>query len=162
MNNSFQIKAISAQRFEPYFSWPKQKLQELDMEVCIVDKSPGYPCRVSLEDAQIGEEVLLINYQHHRAASAYQANGPIFVRKNGVEREVAPNQIPPILRDRNLSIRGYNGQGKMLDAVVVHGKLLKRTLHKLFDNHNIDYLHIHNAGPGCFNCEVQRYDEPSC
>jgi len=162
MNNNFKIKAIPAELFEPYFTWPKQKLRELDMELCVVEKSPGFPCRVSLEDAQVGEEVLLINYQHHKADSAYQSNGPIFVRRNAAESEMAPNQIPPILQDRNLSIRGYNQQGKMVDAIVVHGSGVKQALHKLFDDGNIDYLHIHNAGPGCFNCEVQRYDEQSC
>jgi Protein of unknown function (DUF1203) len=30
--------------------------------VCVADERPGYPCRQCLEDAEIGEELLLVSY----------------------------------------------------------------------------------------------------
>ena len=46
---------------------------------------PGFPCRVSLEDAEVGEQLILVNYEHQPSASPYRAAHAIFVRK-GVEQ----------------------------------------------------------------------------
>lgn len=35
----------------------------------IVDKKPGFPCRVSLTDADLGETVLLVPFHHHEVSS---------------------------------------------------------------------------------------------
>jgi len=44
----------------------------------------------------------------------------------------------------------------IIDAEVVEGKELHSHLNKLFQNPSIDYIHVHNAKPGCFNCTVVR------
>jgi Protein of unknown function (DUF1203) len=44
----------------------------------------------------------------------------------------------------------------MRGAKVVEGRLLEEAIRQVFSDGDIAYLHLHNAGPGCFNCLVQR------
>lgn len=57
---------------------------------------------------------------------------------------------------RLLSLRAYDKSGMMLDANVINGTELKENIMEMFKNINIEYLQIHNARPGCFNCSVVR------
>jgi Protein of unknown function (DUF1203) len=59
---------------------------------------PGSPCRISLEDAQPGESLLLLAFEHQAAASPYRSSGPIFVRENAAkayESDVPPRSSAP-------------------------------------------------------------------
>jgi hypothetical protein len=114
---------------------------------------------VSLEDAQIGEEVLLINYAHHQIRGAYAGTGPIFVRKNALRARLSPGEVPQILNHRQLSLRGYDKFGQMIDCRVCQGGVIADVLNEAFEDQNIAYIHIHNAAPGCFNCAVNRVEE---
>ena len=121
-----------------------------------VDSHPGYPCRVSLMDAPAGERVILTSFRHHDVVSPYQSAGPIFVRENAQTAEPKVNEIPVMFHHRLLSVRGYDDAAMMKNARVVEGKALEETIREFFTTETISYLHIHNAGPGCFNCMVQR------
>jgi hypothetical protein len=121
-----------------------------------VDESPGYPCRVSLEDASVGEQVILTPFVHHNVDSPYRSSGPVFVREAAREAEPRENEIPELLRHRELSVRAYDQSGMMVDAAVVRGSKLEGYIHRSFESEEVGYLHIHNAGPGCFNCVVER------
>ena len=48
---TFRIHALSAQDFAPFFAMTEAKLTAANAMRVIVDSEPGYPCRVSLEDA---------------------------------------------------------------------------------------------------------------
>lgn len=122
----------------------------------VVDTKPGYPCRVSLVDADIGEEVLLISYAHHAVDSPYRASGPIFVRTGASQAKPAPGEIPEFLRSRLLSIRAYDGLGALVAADVAEGGELESRCEPLFANPRIRYLHLHNARLGCFLCRADR------
>ncbi|MEI6582772.1 MAG: DUF1203 domain-containing protein [Chitinophagia bacterium] len=122
----------------------------------IVDEYPGFPCRVSLEDAEIGEEVILLPYQHHKTNSPYQSSGPIFVRKIAKTVTYDLDEIPKMFNHRLLSLRGYDKNAIMKDASVIEGTNLKAQILKTFENNEIHYIHIHNAKPGCYNCLVER------
>jgi hypothetical protein len=151
----FIIRAIEDD-FNSLFELDDQGLKAQGAIKLSVDEYPGFPCRVSLEDAPMGEEVLLLPYQHHPTASPYQASGPIFVRKNVQQAKLQTNEVPPILQQRHLSVRCYNKDGFMVDALTCKGDQVKQTLNQLFDNPEIAYIHIHNAKQGCYNCMAER------
>lgn len=44
----------------------------------------------------------------------------------------------------------------MLRAKTVEGKELESAIQELFDNVKIDYIQVHNASPGCYNCQANR------
>jgi late competence protein required for DNA uptake (superfamily II DNA/RNA helicase) len=154
--SNFKIKALSCNQFLHLFSATEEALKKIGVVKMIVDKTPGFPCRVSLQDATIGEEVLLLPFQHHNTPSPYRATGPIFVRKNAIEATLVMNEIPKMLLHRLLSLRSYNKEGIMIHASVVEGKIIAETLQALFTNNEITYVHIHNAKPGCYNCLAER------
>jgi Protein of unknown function (DUF1203) len=154
--NNFQIKALPYNEFENIFSASELELKNIGAIKMIVDEYPGFPCRTSLQDATIGEEVILLPYQHHKTDSPYKATGPIFIRKNAIEATLGVNEIPTMLLHRLLSLRCYNKEGIMINATVVEGEVLSETLQELFTDNEIAYVHIHNAKPGCFNCVAER------
>ena len=105
---SFQNNALDHNLFESMFSLSNKELGEIGGLRMIVDNKPGFPCRVSLEDANIGEEVILVPFEHHKTNSPYQANGPIFIRRGVKRKEFEINEVPKMLIHRLLSYRGYN------------------------------------------------------
>lgn len=152
----FQIQALPMESFQDLFDLDDITLQNRNAVKMRVDKKPGFPCRVSLQDAELGETVILLPYEHHAAHSPYRASGPIFVRKEAVPAHLKINEIPAMLHHRVLSVRAYNATGFMQHAVVVEGTQLVETIQSCFADNTIEYLHIHNAKPGCFNCTVVR------
>ncbi|TDR23364.1 DUF1203 domain-containing protein [Marinicella litoralis] len=155
-NTSFQIKALDAALLDPYFKMNESELQRHNARWVTADADPGYPCRVSLQDAKIGERVLLFPYNHHDVSSPYRAAGPVFVRELAVTANPAINQIPDMLRHRNLSMRAYDRAGMMIAAAVVAGEALEAAMVEMLQQPKIEYIHLHNAGPGCFHCAVVR------
>lgn len=154
--NNFQIKALEQDEFTALFNLTDAALEKNNAVRMIVDKMPGFPCRVSLEDAAIGEEVILLCYQHHKTGSPYQSAGPVFIRKSLPTARPAVNEIPSMLQHRLLSLRGYDKNGMMKNAMVTEGTQLKEMLDQIFSNSAINYVHIHNAKPGCYNCVAER------
>ena len=153
---NFRIKALDNREFLALFNLGNSELEKIGAVKMIVDEFPGFPCRVSLEDAEIGEEVILLPYQHHKTNSPYQSSGPIFVRKIAKSSIYEINEIPKMFNHRLLSLRGYDKNAIMKDASVIEGNNLKEQIFKIFENDDIQYIHIHNAKPGCYNCLVER------
>ena len=156
MATNFKITGISEGTYEHLFKLDENELRELGGQLMIVDQKPGYPCRVSLEDAEIGEEVVLFPFKHHNTSSPYQANGPIFIRRNARQSQLENNEIPMMLVHRLLSLRVYNAQGIMIEAETIEGRELRSRIAAIFGNQEADYIHVHNAGPGCYNCQINK------
>lgn len=156
MKANFKIKPLNHEEFLGFFDLTNQELEKIDAIKMRVDKFPGFPCRISLEDAEIGEEVILLPYKHHKTNSPYQSSGPIFIRKRANTPIFENNEIPTIFNHRLLSLRSYDENGMMKQAIVIEGSSLKEEIIRTFENEKIDYIHIHNAKPGCFACLVQR------
>jgi len=156
MSAGFRITALEASLFAPLFSLSGEELERRNVRRMTADASPGFPCRVSLQDAAVGEEVLLLSFEHHAAASPYRASGPIYVRTNAVTAVPKQNEVPNMLRHRRLSLRAYDAAGMMQEACVTEGAVIEQDILRLFGDRAVAYLHVHNAGPGCFNCSVHR------
>ena len=156
MRTDFQFVGLPVEQFTHLFSMNDAELVSRGAKRMTVDAQPGFPCRVSLMDAPLGERVILTHFQHHTAESPYQAAGPIFVRESARTAKPAVNEIPVMFNHRLLSVRAYDAGAMMKRARVVEGSVLEDTVRDLFKDEAISYLQIHNAAPGCFNCTVQR------
>ena len=156
MKANFRIVGLSGAQFEPLFSLNDRELARKGARRLIVDAKPGFPCRVSLQDAEIGERVILVPFVHHDVESPYRAFGPIFVRETAKEVNLKPGEIPDVVAGRVMSVRAYNDKGMMVNAAVTPGKELKSQIEKFFGDAKIGYLHLHNAGAGCYSCRVER------
>jgi hypothetical protein len=152
----FQISALRRDAFEELFSLDDAALTARGARRYLADRKPGFPCRVSLQDAEPGETVMLVNYCHQPANSPYRAVGPIFVRAAAETASLPPDTVPPLLRTRLLSVRGYDAHDLLTAADVVEGTQLESMLVRTFADERIGYIHIHFAKPGCYACRVDR------
>jgi hypothetical protein len=155
---SFQLIGLSPENFAPLFALSDAELSRIDARRVIADSKPGFPCRVSLQDANPGEELLLLPYQHQPAHSPYRASGPIFVRRAAAQTVVKPGVIPDYVRTRLMSVRAYDAEHQMIDAAVCPGSEAARVIDSLFARQEAAYIHLHNANRGCFSCTVRRLD----
>tara|TARA_B110000908_G_C10005632_1_gene336159 strand:+ start:52 stop:516 length:465 start_codon:yes stop_codon:yes gene_type:complete len=152
----FQIHALSNREFEDLFEMPEAELEQIGAVRVKADSKPGYPCRVSLQDAEIGDELILLNYVHLPERSPYKASHAIYVRKAATPATLNANEVPQVLSRRILSIRGFGDDHLMKNADVVDGKDLAEELDAFFADPAIAYIHIHNAKQGCFAAKATR------
>src|ERR1700719_1906271 len=131
---SFQIVGLPSEPFAPLFDLPDSELAACNVQRVVAAANPGYPCRVSLIDAEIGEELLLLPYEHQPARSPYRASGPIFVRKTARQLRLDPGVIPDYVNLRQMSVRAYDAAHLMIDAAVCEGKDAAATILEKFDN----------------------------
>jgi len=104
--NNFKFEALNHLDFEYLNDLSEAELAENTIKKMKVDQFSGFPCRITLEDAQIGEMVFLLNYDFHNVSSPYRASGPVFVRANQLTKTYVQNEIPVMFIHRLLSIRG--------------------------------------------------------
>jgi hypothetical protein len=154
--SSFQIVGLPTAAFEPLFSLREAELSAIHARRLFATARPGFPCRVSLADAEIGEELLLLPYTHQPADSPYRASGPIFVRKGAREASLEPGVIPEYVARRLISVRAYDAGNCMIEAEVCPGTELAPVIPRMFADPRIAYIHLHNAKQGCFSCAVHR------
>jgi len=151
---SFRFKGLHADPFSDLFALSDAALAAKGFVRMIADEKPGFPCRVSLADAEPGEEVLLVNFEHQPVHSPYRATGPIFVRRNA--KVFDSTDVPQALRPRLLSLRAYDDSGMMVEADVVEGIEVETLLARLFTRDDVSYVHVHYAKRGCFAVRVER------
>ena len=152
----FQITALAADRFEPLFALNDDQLADHLAVRVVADAKPGFPCRVSLEDAEVGEEVLLVNHRHLDAASPFQATHAVYVRKGARQAHPAMDDVPEQLLTRTLSLRAFDDRGMLVTADLAEGRELASTLNCLFALPAASYVHIHYAKPGCYAARADR------
>jgi hypothetical protein len=154
--SSFQIVGLSPLPFEPLFALPAEALAARGIRRVRAEASPGYPCRISLEDADAGDELLLLPFEHQPANSPYRASGPIYVRVGARQRTMAVGAVPESVRRRQISLRAYDADDMIVDAEVCDGPSVAGAIERLLGDPLVRYLHLHNAKRGCYSCRVRR------
>ena len=153
---SFRITGLPAEDFAPLFDLSDAELAARGAVRRIAEqRTPGTPCRISLTDASAGEELLLVNYEHHSVSSPYRMRFAVFVRR-GEERYDAIDQVPEQLRLRTLAVRSFDADAMMDDRELVDGRELEGAIARLFADPRAAYLHVHFAAPGCYAARVDR------
>lgn len=152
----FQIHALPINAFSHLFGLTDDALAKHRARRIHADSSPGYPCRISLRDAEIDEPLILVNFTHHDHDTPYRSSHAVFVIENAAPAHPGINQVPDVLRQRLLSVRGFNTDQDMIDADVVEGMHLEGAIQTLFNNPGIAFIHVHNAKQGCYAARVSR------
>ena len=153
---SFRITGLPAAEFAPLFSMSDTELAEHGAVRRIADdRRPGYPCRVSLTDSEPGDELILVNYEHHPVASPYKMRFAVYVRR-GEQQFDAIDEIPAQLRSRTLAVRAFDTNAMMVGWGLAEGRDLEAAIERLFAEPKAAYLHIHFAAPGCYAARVDR------
>jgi hypothetical protein len=153
---TFQITALPPEPFRDLFALSDDALAARGIERQVVDESPGFPCRVSLEDARVGETVLLLNHEHQPARTPYRAAHAIFVREGAAQARPAPGEIPDAIARRLLSVRAFDASGRMTDADVVEGADAAPLIERMLADEQAACVHLHYARRGCFAARAER------
>jgi hypothetical protein len=152
----FQISGLDPARFGHLFNLGEAELAAQGVQRMVVTDNPGFPCRVALQDAKVGETVLLLNYVHLPDATPYRASHAIFVGENSRPANFGRNEIPDSISSRLISVRAYDSEKMMSDADVATGDELAPVLRRLLSNPAVDFLHLHNARRGCYAARVDK------
>lgn len=151
----FRLIALPLEHFADLFSLSDGALEKRGIRR--LTAQAGFPCRVSLRDAAVGESVLLLPYEHHGGPGPYRASGPILVRERVLEtRRLSVGEVPHEMHSRLYSVRAYDRHGWMVDADVAPGTRIERLIGRCFDDPTVAYLHLHHARRGCYACRVER------
>ena len=152
---SYVVRGLDPTPFRPLFGLSDQELASRGV-VRMTVTDPTFPCRVSLTDRAVGEKVLLLNHVSHDVANPYRATHAIFVTEADEEPAEYLNEVPPVFKSRVLSLRGFDKDGMMADAILTQPGEADTGIRKLFENPEIRTIHAHNATRGCFSAKIER------
>jgi hypothetical protein len=155
---SFRLVGLDADPFEPLFAMNDDELAARGARRVVADAPTGFPCRISLVDAAVGDELLLLPFEHLSARSPYRASGPVYVRARARRAALETGVVPPYVTRRLMSVRAYDASDMMVDAEVCEGADVHATLERLLVDDAVAFIHLHNAKRGCFSCRVERAD----
>jgi hypothetical protein len=157
LSRAFRISGLAPAPFEPLFAMSAPELERLGVQRVVADADFGFPCRVSLVDAEAGAELLLLAFEHQPARlSPYRSGGAIFVRRGARQSILEPGELPRCVERRLMSVRAYDAAHAMVDAEVCEGEALRGQLERFFDDARVAYVHLHNARRGCYSCRADR------
>lgn len=121
-----------------------------------VDAKPCFPCRVTLDDGDLGETMLLVNHVSHDGNNPYRASHAIFISESATNAADYRDEIPPALDRRILSLRGFDAAGMMVEAKLVQPGGADPAIRAMLVDPAIDHIDAHNATRGCFAARVER------
>jgi hypothetical protein len=154
---SFRVIGLEPTQFRHYFEMSDAELREAGARRVFAE-SPTLPCRVSMQHAQTGEELVLVNYEHLPANSPYRARHAIYVRKAADKAFDAVDTIPEVmaLPARVLAARGFDTEHMLIDADIVKAGEAAGVFERMLANPRVRYLQVHNAKHGCYSGRVER------
>lgn len=122
----------------------------------VADEYPGYPCRQCLNDAAVGDELILVSHDPFETDSEYRSASPIFLHRVSCQPRTSCSGLPEQLTRRQLSVRSFDSDAMMIDAEVIEGSDLEETIEAFFANPDSSRIHVHNASRGCWAVAVDR------
>src|SRR5438105_9957201 len=115
---AYRIRGLDPTPYLPLFGLSDDELAARGIVRMTVDEKPSFPCRISLTDRDIGESVLLLNHVSHDVANPYRASHAIFVTEDVEGPAEYIDEVPPASEPRVLSLRRFDQQGMMADAML--------------------------------------------
>lgn len=152
---TYVIEGLDPAPFAALFACDDAALAQRNI-VAVTAADAGYPCRISLAEAMLGDRLLLLNHVHQPAASPYRAAHAIYVAAGSRTKAVYRDAIPPIMQTRTLSIRAFDRSDMIIDAELGEGADAEALIERLLAIPETAYLHVHFAKRGCFAAAVRR------
>lgn len=153
---SYTITGLAPEQFATLISATDAQLADIGAVRVVADARPGFPCRVSLDDAEPGEQLILLNHVSHDVATPYRSAYAIYVRETASASAFFQDETPPVFDGRPLSLRGFGADGMLKAAVLAAPGEADARIRTLFAAPDIAYIHAHNAAHGCFAARIDR------
>lgn len=153
---AYRVEGLNPRAFESLFGMNDDELGSRGAVRVTADAPGCFPCRVTLEDAEPGEELMLLNHVSHDVPGPFRTAYAIFVRKNAAQAAIHEDCPPPILDRRTLGLRGFDRAGMLRNASLAMPGECDARIRMLFDKPEIETIHAHNAAFGCFLARIER------
>ena len=153
---AYRIRGLERERFEHLFGLPDEALAAEGALRVIADSPAGYPCRVTLEEAAPGEELVLLNYVSHDVPGPFRTAYGIYVRTAAEAPASYRDEAPALLDTRALGLRGFDSDGLLRGALLAMPGEADERIRALFARPEIASIHAHNAAHGCFLAAIDR------
>ena len=157
---TYRIRGLDPDQFTRTFAYARVGMGDGLNRREIAGKG-RYPCRVSLEDATEGEELLLTHFTNHSVETPYRNAFAIYVRADAEAAAEFVDEMPPILRARPIALRGYDADGNLHRAALSLADDVDKVARALLADPLIAYIDAHNAMHGCFAARIERYEVAS-
>lgn len=153
---SFRVVGLAPNQFQHLAGLSDAELERIGGRRYVVDSKPGFPDRIEVRDLEIGEQVILLNYEHQPADTPYRSRHAIFVREGAEAALDMIDELPEAIRIRPISLRAFTTGGDMVDADLADGEALIPLIEQFFANPDVAYLHAHYARHGCYAARIER------
>ena len=156
---TYRIAGLDPAPFDALFAADEEERTAQLARLVTATSDRGFPCRVSLEDARVGEEVMLLHHTSHDVAGPFRMAHAIYVRRDANRPAAMIDRLPPMLDSRTIGLRAFDDAGMLRKAVLAAPGEGDDAIRGLFEDGSIAYIHAHNAAYGCFLAAVERYDD---
>ena len=153
---AYRIEGLAPEAFESLFGMMDGELAARGAMRVTADSDFGFPCRVSLQDAAPGDELILLNHVSHDVDGPFRTAYAIFVRKDAEGPANYADEAPPYLDRRTLSLRGFGADGLLKDGLLAMPGEADAKIRALFERPEVATIHAHAATYGCFLARIER------
>jgi hypothetical protein len=154
---TYSIAGLDPTSFGPLFA--AERIDPAYAKRVVATSATGFPCRVSLEDAEIGDHLMLVHHVSNDVAGPFRMAHAIYVRDGARQASKVHDTVPPMLNRRTLSLRAFDGEGMLRRAMLAEPGGTDERIRELFADSSIAYIHAHNAAYGCFLAAIERSDD---
>lgn len=152
---TYSIQGLSPDRFAPLFALDDIDLAAVNARRVTATADSGFPCRISLQDACAGEELILLHHVSHDVETPYRSAYAIYVR-HGVDAASYRDELPPVFAGRPIALRAFTADGMLQTARLAGAGEADAAIRDLFADTGIAYIDAHNAAHGCFAARIER------
>jgi hypothetical protein len=153
---TYRITGLSPESFADLIGQDAATLAQYGAVRVTAATKPGYPCRITLEDAEPGETLILLNHVSHDVATPYRSAYAIYIREVATKTAMFGDELPPVFANRPMAFRAFDAGGMLRNAALALPGEADAKIRALFDQAEIAYLHAHNAAHGCYSAKVER------
>jgi hypothetical protein len=151
---AYRIEGLAPKPFAALFGMSDEALAARNARRAVAD-GPGYPCRITLEEAEAGEELVLVNHVSNDVDTPYRASHAIYVRRADRAGSYT-DEVPAIFATRTLGLRGFDADGTLLGALLALPGEADAQIRALLERPQVASIHAHNAALGCFLARIER------
>ncbi len=153
---AYRVQGLSPEPFQELFTLTEAQLERRNARRVTATSKPGFPCRVTLEDAEPGESLILLHHVSHDVDTPFRAAYAIYVREGATEPATFVDTLPPVFEGRTLSLRGFGEDGMLKGGLLAAPGEIDTKIRALFGQPEIAVIHAHNAVYGCFAAAILR------
>lgn len=153
---TYVIEGLDPAPFRRLFGLSDEQLAGFGAVRVTADSPVGFPCRITLQEANPGETLLLLNHESRGGNTPYRTSHAIFLRETALAAAQLVDEVPEVFAPRQLSLRGFDDSGMMIDALIVQPGQADEGLRQLFEEPRIVEIDVHNAVRGCFSARARR------